>query len=74
MRQSKREDMPSHAFLVPGEKKYPVKVKDPKTGRWVLDANLLLAAQRRAVTQRRRDLASKAKSMRERLTGGAKKK
>jgi len=66
---SNREDMPASAFLVPSEKKYPVKKKNPKTGRWEFDPNLLLAAKRRAVTQRDPAIASKAGALLTRVTG-----
>ena len=64
---SDRSDMPTSAFLVPGEKKYPVKKKDSK-GNWVYDANMLLAAERRAIMNGRRDIARRARSIRIRLT------
>jgi hypothetical protein len=68
--QKGRKEMPKSAFLVPSEMAYPVKVKDPKTGRWVLDANLLLAAEQRARSQGRDALANKARLMRIKLAGG----
>jgi hypothetical protein len=64
---SNRDAMPSSAFLLPGEKKYPVKVKDSR-GRWVYDANMLLAAERRAITQGRADIAHRAHSLYQSLT------
>lgn len=65
---SKREEMPSSAFLKPGEKKYPVKKKDAQ-GNLQYDPNLLLAAERRARIQGETGLANKAKSIRTRVTG-----
>jgi len=59
-----REEMPESAFLLPASRKYPVKEKE--NGEWKFTKNLLLAAERRAITQGRRDLANKAKAIRER--------
>ena len=66
---SDREDMPKSAFLVPSEKKYPVKKEDPKTGKWVYDVNMVLAAERRAILNKDTAIASKAKALRKKLTG-----
>lgn len=63
----KREDMPAHVFLLPGERKYPVKVK--QGGKWVYSAKLLLAAARRARMLGREDLARRADAIRTRLLG-----
>lgn len=63
--EKKREDMPAHVFLLGAERKYPVKVK--QNGKWVYSLKLLLAAARRARMQGRKDLASRADSIRERL-------
>jgi 8-oxo-dGTP pyrophosphatase MutT (NUDIX family) len=60
-----REDMPDSDFLLPSEKKYPVK----KEGKY--DRGLLLAAARRARMQGKPDLASRADEIREREFGGA---
>jgi len=64
IRQSKREDMPSSAFLVPSEKKYPVKRRNKETGTWEYDANLILAAERRARLNNDTSVESKAVALR----------
>lgn len=56
-----REDMPESAFLIPSQRKYPV--KEHEDGEWKYTRNLLLAAERRAVTQGRRDLANRARRL-----------
>jgi 8-oxo-dGTP pyrophosphatase MutT (NUDIX family) len=62
-----REDMPESAFLIPSQRKYPVKEK--RDGEWKYTRNLLLAAARRARLQGRGDLARRADSIREREFG-----
>jgi len=52
--------MPSHAFLKPGMKKYPYKVK--RGGRWVTSEQGLMAAYKRARQQGDSGTASKALS------------
>lgn len=69
IRPSQREDMPSSAFLVPSEKKYPVKKKNPQTGKWEYDPNLILAAERRAASQKDESVKSRAKALLQRVTG-----
>jgi 8-oxo-dGTP pyrophosphatase MutT (NUDIX family) len=56
-----REDMPEDAFLLPASRKYPVKEK--RDGEWKYTRDLLLAAERRAVTQGRGDVAKRARSL-----------
>lgn len=60
---SAREDMPDSDFLLPSEKKYPVK----KDGKY--DRGLLLAAARRARMNGNEELANKADRIREREFG-----
>ncbi|MGH2506090.1 MAG: hypothetical protein ACRDHZ_01505 [Ktedonobacteraceae bacterium] len=62
-----REDKPEDIFLEPSQRKYPVKVK--RNGRWHYDRDLLLAAERDAIMHHRRDLADRAKAIREREFG-----
>lgn len=62
IRKSNRDDMPSHVFLRPSDKAYPVKEKD-KNGRWVYSLNLLLAAQKRATMNGDKAIAAKAKAL-----------
>lgn len=64
----RREEMPESAFLGP-DRTYPVKEK--RDGKWVYTRNLLLAAERRAVTQGRRDIANRARAIREREFGAS---
>lgn len=59
----KREDMPSHVFLKPAERKYPVKEK--RDGDWQYTNNLLLAAARRARLNGEEALATRADKIRE---------
>ena len=54
----KREAMPSSAFLLPGEHKYPWKVK--KGGQWVPSRSGLMAAYSRARQQGASAVAAKA--------------
>jgi len=66
---AKREDMPGEAFLEPGSRKYPVKVK--RDGQWKYDRDLLLAAERDAERFGHHDLAERAKAIRKREFGMA---
>jgi hypothetical protein len=54
IRPSKREEMSPSDFLIPSQKKYPVKIG----GKY--SKKLLMAAFRRAISQNRRDIANKA--------------
>jgi len=65
---SKRDEMPASVFLKPKDKTYPVKKKNAKTGKWEYNANLLLAAQKRAILNGESSIAARAKSIRERIT------
>ena len=66
-----REEQPSHIFLEPGARKYPV--KDRQDGEWKYSRDLLLAAAREARMHGHEDLASRADEIREREFGeGAK--
>jgi len=65
---SKREEMPSHVFLLGAQRKYPVKLKSGD--KWAYSPRLLLAAARRARMQGRSDLASRADAIRARLDKG----
>jgi hypothetical protein len=58
-----REEKPSSDFLIPGQKKYPVKIG----GKY--SQKLLMAAFRRAISQNRRDIANKAASIMKREFG-----
>ncbi len=60
----KREDDPESAFLVPSEKKYPVKTKED--GEWKYNRKLLLAAAREARMHGKENIAKKADEIRER--------
>lgn len=62
-----REDMPASAFLLPSERKYPV--KEHRDGAWKYTRNLLLGAARRARMEGRTDLARRADAIREREFG-----
>ena len=62
---AQRESLPESDFLLPSQKKYPVK----KDGKY--DRNLLLAAARRARINGRTDLARRADAIREREFGAA---
>lgn len=65
-----REGMPDDAFLEPGEKKYPVKVK--RDGAWHYDRDLLLAAAREARMHHHEALAARADTIRKReFEGGS---
>lgn len=59
-----REEMPESAFLLPGERKYPVKEK--KDGKWEYDRELLLGAAREARMHGHEELAAKADRIRKR--------
>lgn len=61
-----REDMPEDAFLGP-HRTYPVKEK--RNGKWEYTKDLLEAAERRAVSQNRRDIAGRAHAILERQFG-----
>jgi hypothetical protein len=65
---SKREEMPSHVFLLGKQRKYPVKLKSG--GGWSYSPRLLLAAARRARMQGKPSLASRADAIRARLGKG----
>ncbi|EKF49525.1 hypothetical protein H17ap60334_04917 [Thermosipho africanus H17ap60334] len=58
---SKREDMPSHVFLDPVNKRYPF--KKYVDGRWKVSCAGLLAAYRRATMNKDNDIVNKAKSL-----------
>lgn len=62
-----RRDMPESAFLEPRERKYPVKTES--SGSWHYDRDLLLAAEREAEMHGHKDLAARAKEIREREFG-----
>ena len=66
IRPSQRENMPPSSFLIPSEKKYPVKRKNKLTGKWEFDANFIVAAERRARMNRDRAVESKALALRKR--------
>jgi hypothetical protein len=55
---SKREDMPSHVFLDPVNKRYPF--KKYVDGRWKVSCAGLLAAYRRAIMHKEQSIADKA--------------
>lgn len=59
--QSQREDIPSHVFLVPSEKKYPY--KKYVDGEWKVSCAGLLAAYRRAIMNNDASVEQKAKSL-----------
>lgn len=59
-----RKDMPEDAFLLPSERKYPVKEK--KDGEWRYDRDLLLGAAREARMHGHEDLANRADEIRKR--------
>lgn len=61
----KRADEPEDAFLEPGSRKYPVKVKTD--GKWAYSPKLLEAAAARARMQGRDDLAKHADEIRAQL-------
>ena len=65
----KREEMPSHVFLEPGSRKYPVKEK--QDGEWKYTRKLLLAAARRARMNGNESLAKRADAIRVREFGSA---
>ena len=58
---SRREDIPAHVFLDPKNKRYPYKKK--VNGQWKVSCAGLLAAYRRANTQKDAAIAAKAKSL-----------
>lgn len=58
-----REDMPASAFLEGESRKYPVKAE--RDGEWKYDKDLLLAAEKEAEMHGHKDLAAKAKRIRE---------
>ncbi|AKI96578.1 hypothetical protein [Kosmotoga pacifica] len=58
---TKREDMPAHVFLDPQNRRYPFKKK--VNGQWKVSCAGLLAAYRRANTQKDASIAAKAKSL-----------
>ncbi len=64
-----RRDMPESAFLRPSTRSYPVKVRDARTGEWRFDRDLLLAAERDATMHGEREIARRAKEIREREFG-----
>ena len=53
-----RRAMPRSAFLVPGQRKYPFKVK--RGGRWVASPQGLMAAYKRASQQGNRRVRAEA--------------
>lgn len=59
-----REEQPADVFLMPTERKYPVKTK--QDGEWKYSRDLLLAAARRARMQGKEELASRADNIRKR--------
>lgn len=64
-----RAEMPGSAFLEPGSRKYPVKVK--RDGGWKYDRDLLLAAAREARMHGHQELAERADAIRGREFGTA---
>lgn len=62
----KREEQPSHVFLKPDERKYPVKRN--VNGKWKYDGKLLLAAERRARMNQDPVVAAHARELRKKLT------
>ena len=64
-----REEMPESAFLEPGQRKYPVRIK--RDGAWHYDRDLLLAAAREARMHGHEELAGRADAIRKREFGGA---
>ena len=59
-----RRDMPESAFLLPAERKYPVKEK--RSGKWRYDRDLLLGAAREARMHGHEELAKRADAIRQR--------
>lgn len=59
----RREKMPDSAFLLPDEKKFPVKTKDKKTGEWKLSQNGLKAAMSRAGQHGYADVLERAQKL-----------
>lgn len=59
--QSKREKVPSHVFLLPDERKFPVKMW--KDGEWVYDCRALRAAISRAAQHGYRSVEEKAREL-----------
>ena len=57
----KREEMPSHVFLDPANKRYPY--KKYVNGEWKVSCAGLLAAYRRANMQGHTSIANKAKNL-----------
>lgn len=60
---SKREKVPSHVFLIPDERKFPVKKFDSKSGKWVYDCKALRAAIVRAAQFGYKRVESQARSL-----------
>ena len=58
-----REEMPSHVFLDPENKRYPY--KKYVDGEWKISCAGLLAAYRRAITQKDQVIANKARRIAE---------
>jgi hypothetical protein len=61
----KREEEPADVFLVPSQRKYPVKVKSGSG--WVYSRTLLVAAERRATMNGDQAIAGKARAILSRL-------
>ena len=60
----KRQEWPSHVFLLPKERKYPY--KKLVNGQWKVSCARLLAAMRRAIMNGRQDIAAKARALAQR--------
>ena len=63
----KREAMPASCFLLPGQKKYPFKVK--RAGKWVPSRSGLMAALKRAAQQKNTAVEAKARALLKRHFG-----
>lgn len=61
----KRDAEPRDVFLVPSQRKYPVKVKEG--GAWVYSRTLLIAAERRATMNGDQAVAGRARDILARL-------
>ena len=60
-----RDNMPSHAFMMPASKKYPYKVK--RNGKWVPSKTGLRAVISRANSNQHTSVSKKAQSLYKKL-------
>lgn len=60
---AKRQQVPAHVFLLPGERKFPVKRWDAKEKAWVWDCKALRAAITRAAQYGYRRVEEKARAI-----------